>query len=261
MNLDTGTNTMTWFHAELMASRKVDTVSKEDLLKPRVQEIIDIINEKPKYDDHDLETKPALYHQSIGYFKQLKPRNQLTDDEVRMYPHLKEFLEDPGAHNANRIYQTMKCFWRAFAWNLLHNPENYESVEKLNVMGFFKPKEGWKAKGYKTFGAVTKLLDIVYSETSQMVDFIIEVKQDGIDEMTGLVKWTYSIVFIKGEGDTNIPIMYTTNGIPELTVHKSFKERIGELRDYKVKYGDCRVPARFESNPSLGKWCANLKQS
>ncbi len=48
----------------------------------------------------------------------------------------------------------------------------------------------------------------------------------------------------------------------ELTEHsKSFKERIGELRDYKVKYGDCQVPTRFESNPSLGKWCANVRQS
>ncbi len=44
-------------------------------------------------------------------------------------------------------------------------------------MGFFKPKEGWEAKGYKTFGGVPFLLDIVFAETSKEVNFIIGVKK------------------------------------------------------------------------------------
>ncbi len=39
-----------------------------------------------------------------------------------------------------------------------------------------------------------------------MVDLIIEVKQDGLDD-NGLVKWTFSIVFIDGEGDVDIPFL------------------------------------------------------
>ena len=31
------------------------------------------------------------------------------------------------------------------------------------------------------------------------------------------------------------------------------EERIDELRDYKLEYGHCRVPAKFESNPSLNE--------
>ncbi len=75
MVLDIGINFLTHFHAEHMASRKVDIkVSDENLSKPRVQDIIDLVNNQPKHDDHDLETKDAIWHQSIGNFKELKSR-------------------------------------------------------------------------------------------------------------------------------------------------------------------------------------------
>ncbi len=44
-------------------------------------------------------------------------------------------------------------------------------------------------------------------------------------------------------------------------VFKSFKERLEELKSYKSMYGDCRVPSKYETNPSMAAWCANLKQS
>ena len=48
-----------------------------------------------------------------------------------------------------------------------------------------------------------------------------------------------------------------------LEVRKSFEERIDELhvRDYKSEYGNCRVPVKFKSNPSLASWYVNLKSS
>ena len=55
-----------------------------------------------------------------------------------------------------------------------------------------------------------------------MVDFIIEVKQDGLDD-NGLVKWTFSIIFIKGEGDVDIPFMYTSSEY--IRKQKSFEEK------------------------------------
>jgi hypothetical protein len=47
----------------------------------------------------------------------------------------------------------------------------------------------------------------------------------------------------------------------QFKIFKSFEERIDELRDFKLKNGHCRVPSKFESNPSMAAWCANLKQS
>ena len=44
-------------------------------------------------------------------------------------------------------------------------------------------------------------------------------------------------------------------------VFKSFEERLEELKSYNSQYGHCRVPSKFESNPSMAAWCANLKQS
>ena len=69
MNLDTGKNAMTRFHANHMASRKGDIrVPDEFLSNQKVQYIIDLINQ-PKHDDHDLESRNVIYHQTIGLFK------------------------------------------------------------------------------------------------------------------------------------------------------------------------------------------------
>ena len=42
---------------------------------------------------------------------------------------------------------------------------------------------------------------------------------------------------------------------------KPFEERVSELKTFKLKYGHCRVPSKYESNLSMAAWCANLKQS
>jgi len=44
-------------------------------------------------------------------------------------------------------------------------------------------------------------------------------------------------------------------------IFKSFDDRINELKAFKFQYGHCRVPSKFEANPSMAAWCANLKQS
>ena len=47
----------------------------------------------------------------------------------------------------------------------------------------------------------------------------------------------------------------------QLKVHKSFEDRIDEPRDYKSEYGNfknCKVPSKFESNPTLASWCNSL---
>lgn len=46
-----------------------------------------------------------------------------------------------------------------------------------------------------------------------------------------------------------------------LKVFKSFSERISELKSFKLQHGHCRVPSKFDVNPSMSAWCANLKQS
>ncbi len=161
----------------------------------------------------------------------------------------------------------MKGFWRAFAWNLIKHSVDYESVDKFYVMGLFKPEGGWKANGFHAFRS-KNLLDIVHTKESTMVDFIIEVKQDGLDD-NGLVKFTFSIIFIKGVGDVDILFMYTSsehvrsalNSKYDAFEESIFVERIEELRDYKDEHGHCRVPCKFEQNPSLGNWCSNLRSS
>ncbi len=103
MYLDNGVEAITQLYAEHMTSRKVDIiVSQEDLSKQKVQYIIDLVKNQPKYDDHDLETKNVIFHQSIGYFKQLKSRNQLTDDELETYPHLQPYLKDSKGYSAKQ---------------------------------------------------------------------------------------------------------------------------------------------------------------
>ena len=41
----------------------------------------------------------------------------------------------------------------------------------------------------------------------------------------------------------------------------SFEKRCQELIDFKKKYGHCNVPKRFKENPSLGRWCGNLRSA
>ncbi len=76
-------------------------------------------------------------------------------------------------------------------------------------MVFFKPK-GWEANGFKTFGGVPFLFDIVFAEV-------------------------------------DIPFMYTSSDYIRdgTSKQKSFEDRIGELRDYKSEHGDCKVPVKF----------------
>lgn len=47
----------------------------------------------------------------------------------------------------------------------------------------------------------------------------------------------------------------------EFTVNKdkSFVQRLDELREYKKKYGDLSIPRSGRGNPSLGKWCADMR--
>ncbi len=61
MCLDNGVNALTTLYAEHLAKRM--GVSQDDLSKQNVQYIIDLVNNQPKYDDHDLETKNVTYHQ------------------------------------------------------------------------------------------------------------------------------------------------------------------------------------------------------
>ena len=39
----------------------------------------------------------------------------------------------------------------------------------------------------------------------------------------------------------------------------TFDKRCRELIDYKKAFGHCDVPKRYKSNPSLGRWCGNLR--
>ena len=48
---------------------------------------------------------------------------------------------------------------------------------------------------------------------------------------------------------------------PSAKVFKSFAQRLEELKAFKAQHSHCRVPSKFDSNPSLAAWCANLKQS
>ncbi len=94
MNIDTGVDALTWLFA-----KDGIRVPDEFHLKPRVKEIIDIAKAQPNHDDQDLETKDAIFHQTIGFFNELKPRAQLSKEVVLKYPHLKLYREDPGAYN------------------------------------------------------------------------------------------------------------------------------------------------------------------
>lgn len=40
---------------------------------------------------------------------------------------------------------------------------------------------------------------------------------------------------------------------------KSFEEHFQSLKEFKLKYGHCDVPAIFKDNPSLGNWCGKLR--
>lgn len=53
----------------------------------------------------------------------------------------------------------------------------------------------------------------------------------------------------------------TSKAKPSAKVFKSFAQRLEELKAFKEQHSHCRVPSKFDSNPSLAAWCANLKQS
>ena len=39
----------------------------------------------------------------------------------------------------------------------------------------------------------------------------------------------------------------------------TFDKRYSELIEFKAKFGHCNVPKRYEENPTLGRWCGNLR--
>ena len=41
----------------------------------------------------------------------------------------------------------------------------------------------------------------------------------------------------------------------------SWNERLEQLREYKVQFGDCWVPIKYSANPNLGKWVSNQRSN
>lgn len=40
---------------------------------------------------------------------------------------------------------------------------------------------------------------------------------------------------------------------------KTFEERLHDLKEYKAKHGNCKVPSKYEDNQKLGKWVATTR--
>ena len=39
----------------------------------------------------------------------------------------------------------------------------------------------------------------------------------------------------------------------------TWSRRVDELKEYKEKFGNCKVPARYTANPQLGQWVTNQR--
>ena len=45
------------------------------------------------------------------------------------------------------------------------------------------------------------------------------------------------------------------------SIDEVFEKRILELITFKEEFGHCNVPQRYQGNPSLGKWCAHIREA
>ena len=39
----------------------------------------------------------------------------------------------------------------------------------------------------------------------------------------------------------------------------AFEKHCSDLITYKEEFGDCKVPQRYSADPSLGRWCSNVR--
>ena len=46
-----------------------------------------------------------------------------------------------------------------------------------------------------------------------------------------------------------------------LNYQSSWKQRINDLKEFKKKHGHCDVPFRYQPNPTLGHWVANIRHA
>jgi hypothetical protein len=53
-------------------------------------------------------------------------------------------------------------------------------------------------------------------------------------------------------------MMTRSNNASLSHLHSQWRDLFRQLCEYKVQFGDCLVPARYSTNPKLGKWV--LKQ-
>jgi len=44
-------------------------------------------------------------------------------------------------------------------------------------------------------------------------------------------------------------------------VKKTFEQKCHDLEAFKSEFGHCNVPSNYSANPSLGKWCSNIRCS
>ena len=44
-------------------------------------------------------------------------------------------------------------------------------------------------------------------------------------------------------------------------IKETFEQRCHDLETFKSEFGHCNIPFRYSVNPSLGKWCSNIRYS
>ena len=47
---------------------------------------------------------------------------------------------------------------------------------------------------------------------------------------------------------------------PTTHIHASFTDRLEQLKEFKAQFGHCNVNIRYKANPTLGKWCNNMRE-
>jgi len=123
-----------------------------------------------------------------------------------------------------------------------------------------------KVKRLNTMGFVWDALEVLWEERYQkLVDYKktygnCNVAHTG-PECSGLGSWVsiQRTVYKNGKLQTDRTAKLEKLGFVWNLADSRWEERFQELVEYKQKYGNCNVPAKYKENPSLGTWVNNIR--
>ena len=126
-----------------------------------------------------------------------------------------------------------------FKWKVVDHDKKFDQrcleLEAFKKeFGHCRVPHGWSVD--PNFGNWCNAMRVAYNQLQQGIPTIRNISQDRIERLD-------AIGFIWKLADFD----------------KRFEQHCHDLEAYKRKFGHCNAPQRYSADPSLGRWCKNIR--